>query len=44
MILGGHILLRAGSEAYRTTGAESMPYYIALLAQATEIAGQVDEA
>jgi class 3 adenylate cyclase/predicted ATPase len=41
----GIYLLRNGSTAYRTTGAESrMPYYIALLARACEIAGQVDEA
>src|SRR5215831_12035288 len=41
----GISLLRSGSSAYRATGAESrMPYYVALLAKATEIAGQVDEA
>jgi len=41
----GISLLRSGSTAYRATGAESrMPYYVALLAKATEIAGQVDEA
>jgi class 3 adenylate cyclase/predicted ATPase len=41
----GISLLRSGSGAYRTTGAESrIPYYIALLAKACEIAGQVDEA
>jgi len=37
--------LRSGSSAYHATGAEyTMPYYIALLAQACEIAGQVEEA
>jgi len=41
----GISLLRSGSGAYRTTGAESrIPYYIALLAKACDIAGQVDEA
>jgi tetratricopeptide (TPR) repeat protein len=38
-------LLRSGSIAYRATGAEwVMPYYIALLARACEIAGQIEEA
>jgi len=38
-------LLRAGSSAFRAAGAElMMPYYIALLAKASEIAGQLEEA
>jgi class 3 adenylate cyclase/predicted ATPase/energy-coupling factor transporter ATP-binding protein EcfA2 len=41
----GLSLLRSGSSAYRATGAEyTMPYYIALLARACEIAGQVEQA
>jgi predicted ATPase/class 3 adenylate cyclase len=41
----GISLLRDGSAAYRATGAEAwMPSYIALLAGAYEIAGQVEEA
>ena len=41
----GISLLRSGSAAYRATGAEVwMPYHIALLARACEIAGQVEEA
>jgi predicted ATPase len=41
----GISLLRSGSAAYRATGAELyMPYHIALLAAAYEIAGQVEEA
>ena len=41
----GMSLLRSGSAAYRATGAEVwMPHYIALLASAYEIAGQVEEA
>jgi predicted ATPase len=41
----GISLLRDGSTAYRATGAELwMPYYIALLARACEIAGQIEEA
>jgi predicted ATPase len=41
----GIALLRRGSSAYRATGAQAwMPHYIALLAKACEIAGQVDEA
>ena len=41
----GISLLRSGSAAYRATGAEMwMPYYIALLARACEIAGQIEEA
>src|SRR5215470_14027389 len=44
-VVEGISLLRSGSSAYRATGAESrIPYYIALLAKACEIAGQVDEA
>jgi predicted ATPase len=41
----GIALLRNGSVAYRATGAEVwMPFHIALLARACEIAGQIDEA
>ena len=41
----GISLLRSGSAAYRATGAEVwMPHYIALLARACEIAGQIEEA
>jgi predicted ATPase len=41
----GISLLRSGANAYRATGAEAWtPYYIALLARACEIAGQVEEA
>ena len=41
----GISLLRSGSSAYRATGAEAwMPYHIALLARACEIAGQIEEA
>jgi class 3 adenylate cyclase/predicted ATPase len=41
----GMPLLRSGSIAYRTTGAEVyVPFHIALLAAACEIAGQIDEA
>ncbi len=40
----GMSLLRRGSTAYRTTGAQgNMPYHIALLIPAYEIAGQVEE-
>jgi class 3 adenylate cyclase/predicted ATPase len=40
----GISLLRSGSSAYRATGAETlMPYFLALLAEAYEIAGQVEE-
>ncbi len=40
----GISLLRSGSAAYRATGAETwMPYFIALLARACEIAGQIEE-
>jgi predicted ATPase/class 3 adenylate cyclase len=41
----GISLLRSGSVAYRVTGAELyVPHYIALLAAACEIAGQIEEA
>jgi predicted ATPase len=41
----GMSLLRSGSIAFRATGAELwMPHYIALLAAACEIAGQIEEA
>jgi predicted ATPase len=41
----GISLLRSGSTATRATGAELwMPYYIALLARACEIAGEIEEA
>jgi predicted ATPase len=41
----GISLLRNGSTAFRATGAEAgMPHFIALLAKACEIAGQVEEA
>ena len=41
----GIALLRNGSVAYRGTGAEVwMPFHIALLARACEIAGQIQEA
>jgi predicted ATPase len=40
----GISLLRSGSVAYRATGAEVwVPHYIALLAGACEIAGQIEE-
>ena len=40
----GMSLLRSGSNTYRTGGAELLvPHYIALLAAANEIAGQVEE-
>jgi predicted ATPase len=40
----GMSLLRSGSAAYRATGAETwMPLFIALLARACEIAGQIEE-
>jgi predicted ATPase len=40
----GVSLLRSGSAAYRATGAELwMPHYTGLLAEACEIAGQIDE-
>jgi predicted ATPase len=41
----GTSLLRSGSAAYRAAGAEIwMPHYIALLAEACEIAGRIEEA
>jgi predicted ATPase len=41
----GISLLRSGLAAYRATGAETwMPYHIALLASACEIAGEIEEA
>jgi class 3 adenylate cyclase/predicted ATPase len=41
----GISLLRSGSTAYRATGTELwMPSYLALLASACEIAGQIEEA
>jgi predicted ATPase len=41
----GIALLRNGSAAYRGTGAEVwMPFHIALLARACEVAGQIEEA
>jgi len=41
----GISLLRSGSTAYRATGAKIWtPFYIALLAQACEIGGQIEEA
>jgi predicted ATPase len=44
-VMEGILLLRSGSAAYRATGAEVwMPYFNGLLAQASEIAGQVEEA
>jgi len=40
----GQSLLRSGLVAYRAAGAELwMPYFIALLARACEIAGQIEE-
>jgi DNA-binding winged helix-turn-helix (wHTH) protein/predicted ATPase len=40
----GILLLRSGSAAYRATGAEVwVPHYLALLAGAYEIVGQIDE-
>src|SRR5271169_7058834 len=44
-VVEGMSLLRNGSAAYRATGAEAwVPYQIALLARACEIAGQIEEA
>jgi class 3 adenylate cyclase/predicted ATPase len=41
----GISLLRSGSSAYRATGAESrISFHLALLARASELAGQVEEA
>jgi predicted ATPase len=43
-VTDGMSLLRGGSTAYRITGAQgNMPYQIALLAAACEIAGQIEE-
>jgi predicted ATPase len=42
---GGVSLLRSGRDAFRATGSEVfIPYFTALLADACEIAGQVEEA
>jgi predicted ATPase len=44
-VVGGISLLRRGLAAYRATGAEAfVPYQIALLAEACEIAGRSEEA
>jgi tetratricopeptide (TPR) repeat protein len=44
-VVEGISLLRSGASAYRVTGAETfMPHYIALLAGAYEIGGQIEEA
>jgi predicted ATPase len=44
-VTGGISLLRSGSAAYRSTGAEAWtPHHIALLARAFEIAGKIEEA
>ena len=44
-VVEGISLLRRGLAAYRATGAEAfVPYQIALLAKACEIAGQIEEA
>jgi predicted ATPase len=44
-VAGGMPLLRGGFAAYGATGAELwMPHYIALIAGACEIAGQIEEA
>ena len=44
-VTGGLCLLRNGSAAHRSTGAESLrPYHISLLAGAHEIAGEIEEA
>jgi predicted ATPase len=41
----GISLLRSGSSAYRATGAVAyMPHFLALLAEACKVAGQVDDA
>src|SRR5262249_14131992 len=43
-IAEGISLLRSGSAAYRATGAEVwMPYHLARLAEACEIASQIEE-
>jgi predicted ATPase/class 3 adenylate cyclase len=44
-VAGGMSLIHSGLTAYRATGAEMwIPYHMALLAGATEIAGQIQEA
>jgi predicted ATPase len=44
-VTGGMSLLYGGSTAYRATGAQgNMPYQIALMAGASEISGQIEEA
>jgi predicted ATPase len=44
-VADGISLLGSGSSAYRATGAEAwVPYHIALLARAFEIAGKIEEA
>jgi class 3 adenylate cyclase/predicted ATPase len=44
-VADGMSLLRSGSTAYRTAGSNALvPYHIALLARACEIAGQIGEA
>ena len=44
-VADGISLLRSGSTTYRATGAETrIPYHVALLAKACEIAGQIEEA
>jgi predicted ATPase/class 3 adenylate cyclase len=43
-VMEGISLLRSGSGAYRSTGAETMmPFFLTLLAGAHEIAGQIEE-
>jgi len=43
-VVEGLCLLRSGSTAYRSTGAQgNMPYHLALLVEACEIAGQNEE-
>src|SRR5262249_11885066 len=43
-VIEGISLLRQGLSAFRATGAQAwVPYFIALLARACEIAGQVEE-
>jgi class 3 adenylate cyclase/predicted ATPase len=48
-VKNGHVadgisLLRSGSTAYRTAGSDALvPYHIALVARACEIAGQIEE-
>ncbi len=44
-VVEGISLLRSGSTAFRATGSDTLlPQYIALLARACEIAGQIEEA